>query len=136
MSPTGQQVAANLLRLRTKRGLSTTQLSATLGELGQPIPATGITRIEKGQRHVSADDLVALAIALQVSPLTLLLPWLESADAEVEIAGVGTVTAHQAWFWAMGFRPLSVSDSDPDGDLQRFPLDALPPWARRHRTAA
>jgi len=105
-------------------------LSALLGQLEQPIPATGITRIEKEQRRVNASELFGLAVALQVSPLTLLLPWPENADAEVEITAIGTMTAEQAWDWAMGFQPPALSDADPVGDLQRFPLDSLPPWAR------
>ncbi|MEU0098283.1 helix-turn-helix transcriptional regulator [Streptomyces sp. NPDC006267] len=62
----GDQVRVNLLRLRTVRRLSTTKLSAALRQAGRPIPPTGITRIEKGERRVDVDDLLALAQALEV----------------------------------------------------------------------
>jgi transcriptional regulator with XRE-family HTH domain len=73
-----------------------------LKAMGRPIPATGITRIEKGQRRVDAGELCALAVALDVSPLTLLLPWEDDPDAEVGITDIGieTVTARTLWEWA------------------------------------
>lgn len=73
---------------------------------------------------------MALALVLRVSPLTLLLPWTERPDEEVELAGVGLVTADRVWDWADGRAPLVASESDPRGDRQRYRLDARPPWAR------
>ena len=70
---TGRNVAENLLRLRKIRGLSTRRLSARLGEIGRPIPASGITRMELSERRVDVDDLVALAVALDVEPTQLML---------------------------------------------------------------
>ncbi|MEU6036913.1 helix-turn-helix transcriptional regulator [Actinomadura sp. NPDC047616] len=125
-----QTVATNLKRLRTMRGLSTTRLSALLKDRGQSIPPTGITRIEKGQRRVSAGELASLAVVLRVSPLTLLLPWTERPEEQVGLPGIGAVTTDQLWLWADGVLPLDVSDADPQGDQQRFKLDSRPPWAR------
>lgn len=71
LGPVDRQLAVNLLRARNARGLSTTRLSAALKEFGQPIPPTGITRIEKGQRHVSASELIALGEVLNVDPMML-----------------------------------------------------------------
>ncbi|MDG9706618.1 helix-turn-helix domain-containing protein, partial [Streptomyces sp. DH37] len=59
--PTGKTVATNIARLRKVRGLTTRQLSGELERNGRYIPASGITRMEKGDRQVTADDLVALA---------------------------------------------------------------------------
>jgi hypothetical protein len=130
MNTPSQHTAHNIKRLRNNRGISTTRLSAALNKLGRQIPATGITRIEKGQRRVDTGDLFALAAVLDVSPLTLLLPWPEDPDTEVEITGVGSMTARQAWAWALGRRPPTLDSADPAADLQRFHLDSLPPWAR------
>lgn len=124
------QVARNVARVRTARGVSTTRLSAQLKELGQSIPPTGITRIEKGQRRVSAGELAALAVALRVSPLTLLLPWTDAPDEQVDVPGLGPVTAERLWMWADGAVPLEMSESDPQGDEQRYRLDSRPAWAR------
>lgn len=114
--PISRYVAANLVRLRQERGLSTTRLSAALEQLGQPIPATGITRIEKRQRRVDTDDLIALALALNVSPLTLLLPH-TSSDVPAELTTSCQLTSRTAWQWAEGQRTAMErpSDEGPDG---------------------
>ncbi|WP_460075932.1 helix-turn-helix domain-containing protein [Streptomyces variabilis] len=129
LGPTGEQVRANVERLREARGMTKKQLADRVSELGRPIPPLGISRIEAGTRRVDADDLVALAVALKVSPTTLLMPW-EAADAVATITAVGSVTAAEAWAWADGIRPLRVSSHDPSGDAQRYQLDSRPAWAR------
>lgn len=123
-------MAANLLRLRTVLGLSTVRLSALLAESGQPIPATGITRIEKGQRRVDTDDLMALASILGVNPSALLLP--DTAKGSVELTGVGTVEAKTAWQWADGMRPLCIPEGDDGTARVDFQRKARPPGLRRY----
>jgi hypothetical protein len=66
VGPAGRGVAANLLRLRTVRGLTCRQLSAKTVEAGRYIPASGITRMERSERRIDVDDLAALAVALDV----------------------------------------------------------------------
>lgn len=66
IGPTGDQLRKNLVRLRALRNLTTRGLSEICTRLGRPIPPTGITRIEKGERRVDVDDLLTLASALQV----------------------------------------------------------------------
>lgn len=128
--PTTHHIAANVLRLRNLRGLSTTALSAALKEVGHSIPPTGITRIEKGQRRVDVDDLTALAVVLRTSPMALLLPWSTQPDELVEVTGLGVRAASDVWQWADGQSPASTSDTDPRGDIQRYWLDSRPPWTR------
>lgn len=104
--PTSRRVAGNLKRLREARGFSTTRLSAKLNsdEIGHSIPATGITRIEKGQRRVDSDDLIAFALALNVSPLTLLMP--DTAAGEpVSLTDKKQLRRRIAWRWAVGQGP-------------------------------
>ncbi|MFJ1788388.1 helix-turn-helix domain-containing protein [Streptomyces anulatus] len=104
--PISENLKVNLPRLRKARGVSTTALSEALKQLGQHIPPTGITRIEKGQRRVDADDLVALALALNVSPLTLLLP--EAWDgAPTRLTPNVRLSSRTAWLWAQGQTPAS-----------------------------
>lgn len=99
-------MAKNLLDLRTARGLSTLRLSAAMKEIGQKVPASGITRIEKGDRRVDVDDLVAFALALNVAPNALLLPptW---SDEQVQLAPEVSLSAKTAWLWAEGRAPAS-----------------------------
>lgn len=71
---TGQAVARNVKRLREQRGMSIYSLSEALDRAGRPIMPSAIAKLEKQQRQVAVDDLVALAAALNVTPLQLLDP--------------------------------------------------------------
>ncbi|WP_308217747.1 helix-turn-helix domain-containing protein [Streptantibioticus silvisoli] len=101
--PTSMCVAKNLERLRKARQLNQKDLSALLKALGRPMLPTVVSKIERGDRRVDVDDLVALALALNVSPLSLLLP-AESGDEPVELTDGFQVTARTAWHWAEGQR--------------------------------
>lgn len=74
IGPVGNQLRANLVRLRQSRSLSTTALAAKMTALGRPMHATGVTKIEKGDRRVDVDDLAVLSRALHVSVDQLLDP--------------------------------------------------------------
>lgn len=128
--PTSRHVAANLRRIRDARRLSTAKLAALLKEAGQPIPATGITRIEKGERRVDVDDLTALSVVLGVSPSALLLPPTDSPDETVEITGGGEVASDTAWAWLDGTRPLHLPDDSAYAATLEYALYSRPPWMR------
>lgn len=128
--PVSRHVAANVLRFRTERGLSTTRLAAALKEIGHSIPATGITRIEKGERRVDTDDLVALALALNVSPVALLLPATEDSETPVGLTESVTLSARAAWAWVDGDEPHATTERDRYGQVLRFRLDSRPEWDR------
>ncbi|MFD9716683.1 helix-turn-helix domain-containing protein [Streptomyces sp. NPDC059076] len=103
--PISRQIARNLPDLRKARNLSTTRLSAKLKETGRPIPPTGITRIEKGERRVDVDDLVALAHALNVSPAALLLPDDFDDETRTFLTDRVRVSSRTAWRWFEGDAP-------------------------------
>ncbi|MCX4824894.1 helix-turn-helix domain-containing protein [Streptomyces sp. NBC_01142] len=122
LGPTGEQVKGNVERIRTARGMTKKDLSDRAGEFGRPIPPLGVSRIESGTRRVDADDLVALALALNVSPLALLLPP-EWSDVRIPLTPDFDLEARTAWLWAEGRAPASnygVSPSaiavEPDSD--------------------
>lgn len=94
--------------------MSTTELSKRLGDLGRPIQPTGITKIEKGERKVDADDLAALALVFRVNVSALLLP--PTARGTGELTGLDhPVSAFGLWTWAAGEFPLAPQD-DPAVD--------------------
>ncbi|MFF2651484.1 helix-turn-helix domain-containing protein [Streptomyces sp. NPDC058045] len=68
----GRNVAVKVKLLRETQRLTKKQLSDRVSELGRPIPPLGIAKIESGGRRVDADDLVALAVALNVRPAAML----------------------------------------------------------------
>ncbi len=65
MNP-GKNVAANVRRLRKRRGLTAQALSDRLAELGCRMERSAVAQVERGGRRVYADELVALASALDV----------------------------------------------------------------------
>lgn len=87
LGPTGEAVRANIRSLRDRERISGAELSARLKKIGRPIPPLGIQRIEAGSRRVDTDDLVALAVALGVSPIRLLMP--ESAEVDDQVVQTG-----------------------------------------------
>ncbi|MDO3647671.1 helix-turn-helix domain-containing protein [Nocardia mangyaensis] len=96
LGPTGETVRANIAHYRAGLNLGYAELSRQLEALGRPIPVLGLSRIEKGERRVDADDLMALAVALNVSVLALLVPPSSRPDDEVVAATASdplTVTA-------------------------------------------
>lgn len=129
LGPTGETLRENVRRLREDQRLTYVELSDRLSAAGRPIPVLGLRRIERGERRVDADDLVALAVVLGVNPSTLLLPYTVEGDAEV--TGAGTVPARAAWGWADGLNPVRLpDDGDPTGALVDFSRAARPPGLR------
>jgi transcriptional regulator with XRE-family HTH domain len=117
--PTGDTVRQNISRIRKESGITSERLVQAMGELGYNMPRTAISEIENGGRRVSVDDLMALAVALNVNPNALLLPHY-SGDVEMghELTAVpDTVTGEEAWAWADGWQALPHHRADaPDVD--------------------
>jgi len=103
-----KRIGENVAAYRKLRHLSVRGLSERVIELGCPIYPSAISKIEKGKRRVDADDLVALAVALHVTPNSLLLPRECHPGSTVEVAGQ-TVKPLEAWAWATGGGPIPAS---------------------------
>jgi transcriptional regulator with XRE-family HTH domain len=82
-----------------------TEISAKLAELGQPIPTLGLTRIEKGERRVDIDEVVALAQVFGVPPIALMFPIGHAEETEL-LPGQRLDPWHAAK-WFMGKETLS-----------------------------
>lgn len=110
MGSSSKRVAANLRHIRREHDVTTAALSQRLASIGHPIADTGITKTEKEDRRVDADDLVALALALGVTPNTLLLPpvgYLGASDSH-QLTPAVSGSAEELWQWAQGERPLDL----------------------------
>lgn len=127
--PIAQAVAKNVERIRKTRNMTIYSLSGELTKVGRPIAASAIAKIERQQRQVTVDDLVALAVALNTSPVALLLPsiW---GDSPVELTSERQVAARTAWRWIRGLSPASdygVAPSEivvsPDDDQWEDEVD-------------
>lgn len=125
---TARTMGRNVARLRDARSLSTTKLSAKLQEAGVPMQPSAITRMEKGERRPTVDELMALAVVLGVNPSALLLP--PTTEGEAELSGRGKVPASVAWKWVDGKRPLDTPPGDDGSAALDFRLHARPEGAR------
>lgn len=132
--PTASTVADNVQRLRKRRELSIYQLSAALRHAGRPITPAAVGKIERQERQVTVDDLMALAVALDVSPVTLLLPANTRGpkdangiptQAVTEVTGAGEVGVTDAWRWAWCVDPLRIADGVDEEEAHRQVMDFL-----------
>lgn len=130
LGPTGDSVRENIRRIRDGLGISQAELSKKLAQLGRPIPALGIHRIEIGERRVDVDDLMSFAVALGVTPVALLMPGDYPNGAHVDAFDQFSVTgfdepvmALPLWNWLTAGDPLGA-------DLNTFIRWSWPFWQR------
>lgn len=128
--PTGLVVAANIRRVRERRGLSTYQLAQKLKAEGRPVAPSALAKVERAERRVDVGDLAAIAVALGVSPASLLLPLTAKVGDPVEITGGGTVDALRAWEWGIGRLPLKFAQGEERTELAEFELYGRPQWLK------
>lgn len=116
--PTSTRTAENLRRIRQEQGLSYAELARRLAGIGHPILDTGLLKIEKGDRRVDVDDLMALAIALGTTPNRLILPpgEPEHATERYHVTSAITGTPPLLWAWATGEVPLGALPSTATTD--------------------
>lgn len=103
-------------------------LSARMSDwLGRKLLPSGVSKLENNTRRVDAGDLVALALALDVTPNRLLFGP-NADDSEISLAPNVAATTRQAWTWANGVAPLTYEPRSHD-DRQmktRFRADNNP----------
>ncbi|GAB2922902.1 helix-turn-helix domain-containing protein [Streptomyces heilongjiangensis] len=118
--PTSTQVAQNIERVRKARQLKQKDVSDRLRAVGRPMLPTVVSKVERGDRRVDVDDLVAFALALNVSPLALLLPPVPIGDwATVRLTADVEALIADAWAWAAGEQALPDEPGDrPDSAKQ------------------
>jgi transcriptional regulator with XRE-family HTH domain len=113
--PTSARVSENIERFRVLRGMSQAQLANALTKVGRPMLDTAVSKMERGKRRVDVDDLVALSLALNISPVALLMP--PTADLEkVDLTDGFSVSSQTAWLWAAGEAPADDLLLDPVGE--------------------
>lgn len=141
---TGMVVAKNVQRIREKRNLTKPELARRVMGIQQRevvdglavtpsrINALALTRIEAGERRVDADDLVLLALALEVSVPTLLMPY--GAGPFKLDSPLGEVFAGTYWGWLTSRLPIWAApggEMPSDEEVQKareFFNDSLPAW--------
>jgi transcriptional regulator with XRE-family HTH domain len=101
----GRRVAA----VRNDRGWTQAKLAERLRELGYALPREALARLETGKRGASLEDVLAVAYALDVSPLHLIVP--VDNEPRVIVAGnVQPVDPQDLREWIRGGQPLVFQD--------------------------
>lgn len=148
MAPTARTVATNIARFRKQRGYTLSELSERMGGVGRPMSISGISSMEKLQRRVDVDDLVAFAAALDVSPAALLMPHvvddepgaaqdtllITSAEPMPTKGGGASVTAGQFWLWLIADSPLReplILNERDEVAVEAWRREQVPVWAYR-----
>lgn len=89
---TAETVSSNVRFIRRRRKLTLRGLSEKVTlDTNRPLTHGVIDGIERGTRRVDVDDLMALAVALDVSPSDLLTPSRVTPFEIVEATGLGRV---------------------------------------------
>lgn len=130
---TSDAVRANIKEVREAQNLNYTQVSEQLATLGWSISAVGVRRIESGERRVDVDDLTAIAVALGVSPASLLMPNLKTVTKNDLVPITGwhkEISAIVVWRW------LTARDDLVYGTILNFLNHGLPSWERAERIAS
>lgn len=126
LGPIGVGVTHNLRRLREGRNLSYAELARRVTAAGRPIAPLGLRRIEAGTRKVDPDDLVALALVLDVSPVTLLMPDTADETEQVTLTETRKCDAGRLWAWLGGGTSIEPGVNSIEYQLS----GVLPSWLK------
>jgi transcriptional regulator with XRE-family HTH domain len=102
---------ARLREVRRFKGWTQQQLASALADVGVDLGEPAVTRLERGARGVSLDDVIAIAAVLGVSPLHMIVPLENDVTADLAPQLPAPVADARAWF--RGQRPLRESDDLP-----------------------
>ena len=114
-------LATNLTRVRTAQRISFAELSRLLGDIGRPIPELGLRRIERGERRVDFDDLLALCYVLRIAPVDLMVSK-DVTDAPYPVIPTHNFTANSVREWIRG-ETVRLEAHDPE--VHRHDLDTV-----------
>ena len=100
--------ARRLPAARAARGLSQRRLAQDLRAAGLGIDHSALARIESGARNVSLDEAFAIALALNVSPLSMFAP--REPAPRVRIAPSVDMAPGDLRRWVRGLAPARPGD--------------------------
>jgi transcriptional regulator with XRE-family HTH domain len=105
-----QEVARHVKELRRDRGMTAAELAARMTELGVKWDRSIVANLESGRRRtVSVDELLALAVALDIAPVHL-IAGIEDDDGKVPVTPDIVIPRSDLRRWIRGFKPLLGTD--------------------------
>lgn len=126
----------NVKAARARRGIDQETLAVRMRALGFPVwVRQTVARAENGKRRLTAEEVFGLAIALEVSVMTLMEPVRD--DGRVGLPSGAELpfgTVHELFWGGTDFGvkwdgsvPLVPADDPPRGWTRNYPDIAIPP---------
>lgn len=112
-----EMLRSRVKEVREARGLSLRGLADRVQELGHTLDASGLMRLERGDRRATVDDLIAVAIALDVTPDALIAS-LHDGD-KIEVPGLGERPIHSLRDWWCGRSIMLPNEASQDENMAR-----------------
>ncbi|MGW3365966.1 hypothetical protein ACWDOR_23835 [Streptosporangium canum] len=125
----GEVLRRNIKHIRESQRITFVELADRLASIGRPIPVLGLRRIERGERRIDVDDLLAIAYALGAAPVDLLIPGNEKDTTPYSITPGLPSTVGTARRWIRG-----EAGSSPGEPNTLFGIPA-PPWSTQPNEA-
>lgn len=135
-------VAERVQQVRKRRGWTVKQLAERCAEIGaEELTAQALYNIGNGRRDeaghrrrfVTVDEVVALALALDVAPVHLVIPPDAADEDEYRITPTSVVSVRDVRAWFRGYYPVlgrSVRDFHGEAPESEYGLMQLAPQAR------
>jgi transcriptional regulator with XRE-family HTH domain len=95
----GKVIGNRVKTIREAHRISQRELAARVQALGVTIHHPGIGKIEQGKRKLDVSELFAFALALDVSPIHLILP---PEAATVDVSDGRQINAYDLSSWMSG----------------------------------
>ncbi|MFI7496241.1 helix-turn-helix domain-containing protein [Kocuria sp. M4R2S49] len=109
---TTHRIGKNVAETRKRKKMSAQTLADLCEARGIPMKRTSIANLENGRRDsVTVTDLMAIAAALEVPPVTLMFPT-DQAGLEVEVLPNNSAMTFDALTWFTG--ETTITPGDPD----------------------
>lgn len=96
-------IATNIKRIRKVRDINGRDFIAQLEERGMKLLPSGLTALEKGERRVTVEELLIIAVALNTSVVDLLMP--DDGSDLVVAKGIPPLSPGQLSAWVSGNSP-------------------------------
>ena len=74
LGPFGALARENIVARRAELGLTAAEVADRTSRAPRPLGRSAVSELERGARRIDIDDLFAIALALEVSPIDLLRP--------------------------------------------------------------
>jgi len=109
-----QLVGERVAQIRKSRGITQDGLAEAMREVGIDFERVVVAKLEKGLRpFVKLDELLALCLVLQISPVDLLVP-ADMTGETYRITPLVTAAAENAREWVRGESLIYAGLHDPD----------------------